>query len=57
LPKLTYVHRSGKRVDVVVSVFQANPGWLVERVAACAWLDARAMGVPPTAGSGMIPSA
>jgi hypothetical protein len=36
LPKLTYVHRSGKRVDVVVSVFQANPGWLVERVSACA---------------------
>jgi hypothetical protein len=36
LPKLTYVHRSGMRVDVVVSLFQANPGWLVERVSACA---------------------
>lgn len=36
LPTLTYVHRSGKRVDVVVSLFQANPGWLVERVSACA---------------------
>ena len=36
VPKVVYVHRSGDRVDVQVFVTPANPGWLVERVSACA---------------------
>lgn len=34
VPKLTYVHRSSGRVDVVVSVGSANPGWNVQTVIA-----------------------